>query len=250
MASTLELDNILASKRYVNEGSKIQFMHPGDIINPFLDTLNFDPAADVLEVKTSGEVVNENEDGSKNIAYPRFLLSVNKGHSFSDYDNTFGVIVAMNLGQPIMKVYSGQEAKACTNLCIWNASDVFQQSLNSDINFSIQTVKQFFERKEEQIEEYRQVHQHLVDTYWNRNQLFSKLGELLVRSHKSKLGTGPIVGASRHLQDVKSRYYAMDKEETSLYNVYNAITQAITDGGDLVGKPHKTLVVGELLGLN
>ena len=246
----LDLTNLLDSKRYVTEGSNIQYMHPRDLINPFLDTLNYDTASDKITVQTQNAIVNENDDGSQNAAYPRFLIALNKGESFMGYDNTYGLIVAMDRGTPLMKVYSGQEVQACTNLCIWNAEHVFQQNLNADPNFSIQMVRKYFEEKEKQVDEYRKVHTQLVETYWSYEELQKNLGRMLLNHRASKLGSGPLVGVSALLSDGKSKYSVPVGESTSMYNVYNAFTQTITNGSQVVEKPNKTLLVGELMGIN
>ena len=79
----------------------------------------------------------------------------------------------------------------------------------------------------------------------NQEQLKERLGHLLLYAKTAKLGKSPVVQASDLLGDPRSNYYA--GADSTLYNLYNAITQIISDGKDLLYRPDKTMGLTKLL---
>jgi len=241
------VENLVNSKIYVR--NNISYMQPSSIINPFLDILGYGKEfGGEVFIQTQNEVVNQNIGGDENIAYPRFLVELRKSEVlFGDvqYQNTFGLLVAMDQQNPLVKVYTGMNVSACTNLCIFNAEHVFQQNLMESLDNTFNAVKMYANNEQQKIDDYRKTHERLVNTVMNQEQLNERLGYLLRMANTTKLGTSPIVGAAKLLSDRKSVYFT-DKEST-LYNLYNAVTQGITDSADLFYKTDKTLGLTRLL---
>lgn len=241
----MDVQALLDSKIYVR--NEIHYPLPKTLVSPFLDEVGY-KEGDALRVQVQNEVINQNEDGSVNIAYPRFLVEYTKNaivFGDTDYHNVFGMLVAMDQQHPQIKVYSGMNVVACTNLCIFQAEHLFVQNLNNPLNSVWNQLSNYVAMEDSKLENYARVHEQLINTYYNNEQLNNKLGYLLRNADKVKLGTSPIVGAVKLLSSNKSPYYV--ENSCSAYNLYNAITQCITDSKDILYKPDKTYGLTKLL---
>ena len=242
----LLLNDLQESKIYVR--NNISYMPPKEIINPFLDKLDFDPETDQVSIQIQNAVINQEIGGAENIAYPRFLVELKRQLlTFGDveYQNTFGLLIGMDQQKPLVKVYTGMNVSACTNLCIFNAEHVHAQNLMEPLDNTWNAVEAFAKGEELKIDEYRKTHLELVNTVLNQEQVNERLGYLLRLAGDTRLGTTPIVTAAKLLSSKQSLYYF--EKETTMYNLYNSITQSITDSKDLLHRPDKTLGLTNLL---
>lgn len=246
MESKMVLNDLIDSKIFIKNG--VSFTQPNEIIGPFLDSINYDN--EPIKIKVQNEVVNENvEDHIRNIAYPRFLVEVDRGpdERLPGYSSVMGLLVALDTGKPTMKTYSGQEVMACLNLSIFNASDLHSQDFLKSHQSLFDAAKRFYDNESRQIEQYAAVNYKLINTYLTQEEVNRALGTLLRKANRTGLGTSPIVNAAKLLEDSKSVYY--QQGDMQLGNFYNSITQGITDGKDIFSKPEKSLAVAEMLDL-
>jgi len=241
----VKLDELLNSKIYVK--SNISFMPAKELVNNFLDSIKY--TNEDITIKTQNAVINENVEGGKNIAYPRFLVEVDKGISFLNHDESsvVGMLVAMDQLKPVIKIYSGMNAHACTNLSIFDADNVLSQDLLNDLNHIWQNVERFANEDEIKLNLHYDIYNKMLGTILNNNMVNETLGRLLRDSDKNHLGTSPIVNAAKLLDDKRSIYYFDKQKETTLHNLYNSITQGITDSKDLLYKPNKSLAIAQML---
>ena len=239
----IELNQLIDSKIYVK--SNISFMQPKELVYPWLESIGY--SGEPIRILSQNEVVNENEDGKANIAYPRFLVEVSKGvhTSYPSESSVHGLLVAMDTA-PVIKIYSGMNAHACTNLSIFNAEHIHQQSLLTDLKNVWQHSKKFFDDENAKLLLSSEAHSFMANTL-NNDQVNRLLGDMLRKAHYNKFGTTPIVSAARRLGDKSSAYYFNPKEVTTYENVYQAITQSITESKELLNKPEKTLLAYDMI---
>lgn len=239
------LSEVLDSKIYTRENSRVTFQSPRAYLEPFLNAIG---STDII-CKVQDPVSNENIDGSRNVAYPRVLVEARVGAEIEGYDSIIGIIFALNIQNPVIKIYTGQNAHACTNLTIFNAKAVSQYSLMSDYTDVYSKAAYYLKEKQNEIEHFNSIKNRLLETFYNEEQLKSELGRLLLLTtqRNSKLSYGMIAGASKLIQDPNSRYYTKKHELISMLTLYDAITQNITDSADLLYKPNKTIAVTQLL---
>jgi hypothetical protein len=231
------------SKIYVK--NNVSFMHPKEIVMPWLDAIKY--SDEPLRMFYDNPTVNGNIEGTENIAYPRFMLEVSKGVSPLNKEdiNVFGLIVAMDTA-PVVKTYSGLNAKACMNLMIFNASHSYSQNLLQSLKPVYEITSDFLISEEAKFEEYQKIHEYLERDIDNR-EVNEILGNLLRKSYTTKLGSTPITQSAKLLSDRTSRYYFDPKIGTTAENVFQSITQSITDSKEFLWKPEKTLVAYELV---
>ena len=239
----IELNQLIDSKIYVK--NSVSFMPVRSILDPWLNAINYNGTP--LRIAVQNEVVNENDNGEANIAYPRFLVETSYSdnpQNRSEY-GVQGIIVAMDTA-PIVKLYAGVNAKACTNLSIWNAEYTYQQGLLTDLKSAWKVAKKFYDSMDLQYIESNNAHSTLSLEVDN-NQVNRLLGNMLRLSQFNKLGVSPIVQAAKRLSDKSSAYYFNPNEGTRLENVYQAITQSITDSREFLSKPERTLLAYEMI---
>lgn len=247
MSNVITLNQLNDSKMYVK--NNMTFMHPKSIVEPFLEAIKYSEL-DGLEVKVQNEVVNDNQDGTSNIAYPRFAVEVSRtlaGPIGETYTNVFGILTAMDPGKPVVKAYSGFNAKACTNLTLFNAEHSYSQDLLQDFVNLWKTVREYHFENEEKIETYSAIHNRLINELLDNEAVNNILGYAIRNAQKEGLGVNPVVNAARLLDNRKSIYYF--EKETSLFNVFSAITQGITDSPEIITRPDKTIAAAKILGI-
>ena len=244
----LTIKNLEESKIYVR--NNISYMPPKDLVNPFLEGIKYEDS-DEVKIEIQNPVINENHDHVSNIAYPRFSLEVNRGVSPLDPSetNVFGLLVAMDQQKPIIKAYSGTNVSSCLNLCVFRAENLFAQDLMADLTNMWNNVQRFYRENEEKIELHASMNKQLHETHLTNNQVNVRLGSMLRNAKHAGLGTSPIVNAAELLSNKTSTYYFKQEDGTTLYNLFNSVTQGITDSKDLMSKPTKTLATAQLLGL-
>lgn len=244
------LSNIIDSKIFVKDGSNVTFDAPKSYIEPFVNVVNAAKPSSLF-VNTQGAIVNENTDSTRNIAFPRVQVEARFSNIVEDtYQAVIGMIYALDLQKPIMKIYSGFNARACTNLSIFDAEKVFETSLMERYTPAFDMTKRFLDDKLKETEHFIETHQELINTFFTQEELNEELGRLLRLAPKVGLGSGPIVKAAELIDNSSSLYHVTKGESCSKMNLYQAITQSITNSKDVHLKPSKTVLVSRLLNIN
>lgn len=242
----LSLSEVLDSRIFVKENSGSGFQSPRTYIQPFLDRVK----PDEVTVKVQDPVTNQNEDGSQNVSYPRVLVEAKVGSQIQGYDSVIGFLYALDIQHPQVKVFTGQNAHACTNLTIFQAEHVYQMNLNGNLTFAYEKAEQYFNNKQKEIEEFLRVREELVNTFYDNESLQKELGRLLMLTTSNKNVGYPSSGvsqAAKWLQDKNSIYYVKPDEMCNKMNLYDSLTQSITNSNDVLYKPNKTLAVAKML---
>jgi hypothetical protein len=241
----MELNDVLESKIYVKERSGAGFLSPKEYLEPFIEKVG-DAALD-FTVRTTEPVVNKDpETGEENIAYPRVLIEAKIGRNIEGFDSVIGLVYALDMQQPVMKVYTGENVRACTNLTIFNAQYLFSQSLLGNYQEIYNKAQFYMENKQKEVQEFQHQLEMLNGTILNQTQISEWLGYLLRKSNSSKIGSGPIIGAAKSIGDNKSRYFVAPDGRCNLFHLYNAVTQGITDSKEILDKAQKTISLSRL----
>jgi hypothetical protein len=246
--SKLLLDDVLNSKIYIKDNVGIQFQSPASYIEPFLLSLN--KLSPSYEIEVSGRVANKNStDTSINEAFARVKVEAKlpAEYNIHEHDTVVGLVYALDIGKPVMKVYTGQNAWACTNLCIFRADQIHQIELMQGVSTIYDKTKTFSERITEQVRDFSERLTQMKERQYAGDEIDEVIGKLLRKSIESKgsVGTTPIVSAAQSLFD-KSSVYGIKDNKTSEWNIYSALTQYLTDKADLLDRATKTLYVSNM----
>lgn len=245
--NVIKVEELLSSKVYVRESSSINFRSPAQYLEPFLEMVQ--PIAREISVEVNNPVINAEESGKMNIAYPRVKVEARLGNPITGFHSVLGFIYALDTQIPIAKVYSGQSVTACLNLTIFNAEELYEQNLLGNSKEIYNRAMMFKQGKEKQVEEYSKIYKSMTESSLTVEGLNQLLGKLLVRGSRTKLGTSPVVGAAKLLVDPKTMYYVNEGPDfnCSQWNVFNAVTQSLTDSTDPVIRPNKTIELATII---
>ena len=245
----LLVEDVISSKVYVKPDSPVSFGTPKEYLEPFIEPIMKEMPEAKFRIKVAAPVVNAEDSGAMNIAYPRIMIESDLGEMITGFKSVVGMIVALDLQKPVVKVYSGYNVSACMNLTIFNADKIFQQEILGDYQRVYAKAIEYFQKKAEELVEFKETLIKLQTTFLNEVQLNQLIGKMIRESAKLRLGTTPVLQATKMLDDNASQYYVRPdgKFTCSKFNVYNAVTQAITNSSDIVDRVNKTLNVSNLI---
>jgi hypothetical protein len=244
--SNLTINTILQSKIYVKENSPISFGSPGQYIEPFLEKLKDTGAT--YRVAVSDRVANRETTGQTNEAYGRVLIEAKMPNEFCAYehDSVIGMVYALDTQKPSIKVYSGENAWACTNLSIFGARYIHNVELLQGTASIYEKAMEYVDGIAEQIRRFKNLYERMNEKYYQDEEINTMVGYLLREGLRNKnIGSTPILAAVNTMEDSKSKYAIRDNR-TSQWNMYNAVTQYITDKCDIADKASKTVMIGKL----
>lgn len=245
MEKILSLNDVMDSKAFV-KGS-VTFKTAREYIEPFLEKTS--KICNDYSVAISGLDENANEDGTLNIAYGRVKVETKLPASFQAMGmvGKIGMVYGLDTQKPIIKVYTGTEVSACTNLTVFRALDLFQVGMLENFSTVYDHVQQYTDRIYDTIEKYKIMVEQLKNQKFEQNTLNQALGKLLNASIANNyIGVQPIISAARELANPKSMYHAKDGI-TDGWNLYNSITDHITHKSDILDAPSKTLMISNLV---
>lgn len=244
----MTVKDVLESKIYVNESNNITFGSPKDYLMPFVDTVG----EDNLIVIGSDKVVNKNEDGTENVSYARVRIEkrydASKLDDIGDFNPVVGLIYALDISKPVIKVYAGLNAVACNNLNVFNAEHLFQVDLLSNYKLAYNYAKEYKSGIEELIESYFRRISDMKNRMLTVEEYQDIVGMVLRRGVRdNSIGTTPIVKAVKLLEDKQSNYYFHREGNNNLWNIYNASTDYISSSPEYKEAPNKSLKMFNLL---
>ncbi|MDR3667395.1 MAG: hypothetical protein P4L35_11180 [Ignavibacteriaceae bacterium] len=245
----MNLNEVLESKIYVKENGSVNFKTPFHYIHPFLDAIRYDGNGEDIIVKTQTEVVNDNEGGGRNTAYGRINIEAKVLGSVPGFQSVIGMVYALELQKPIIKIYTGQNASACTNLTIFNADGVYEQSLLSGYGTVYNKATEYLNKKEAEAVEFQEIYNDLTNSLMSTEELNREIGRILRAAPRTRIGSTPIVQATQRLDDKESVYYIKPDSQCSKMTLYDAISQSFTNSKDILDKPTKTIQLSKLFNI-
>ena len=137
MTTELTLNKVLESKVYLSEKSMVNFGSPRQYIEPFLEKIERSGLNPTFKVSVSDRIANkEAESEVLNEAFGRVMVEAKLPAEFSmfNHDSVIGMVYALDTVKPSMRIYSGENARACLNLCIFGAKYVHEVPIMSGIS--------------------------------------------------------------------------------------------------------------------
>ncbi len=240
----LSLQDVLSSKIYIKNDGAIPFQSPEAYITPFLESVQrLNPT---FTVDVSGRTANKNTDSdSVNESFARIKIEAKLPieYNVDEHDSVIGMVYGLDTLKPIMKIYSGRNAWACTNLAVFRADHLHQVEMLQGITSIYEKSKTYSEQVTDHIEHFARRIKEMKDKQLVGRQVDEAIGGLIRKSIQNKMvGTTPIMSAAQALYD-KSSVYSLRDDRTTEWNLFSAVTQYITDKVDIIDKPTKTLYV-------
>ena len=240
MSELMTLEKIEESKIYQRNG--VTFRHPLEVASPFLKAFGEQD----LYIQTDKDVVNVNDDGSKNISYGRVLLQ--KVFGENEINSTVGMIIAFDNLQ--IKLFAGAQVRACTNLCVFNATWLINTTLTNKLDNHIDYMQNL--ALGDGNLNFEKIIQEMKLAQLHRDAVHKLHSQFILEHRKSK--DKAMYGesftnkafADLLLEESKSPY-VMEGNFTTEWNVYNALTQQISDNKDILYAPAKSLEAYDMI---
>ena len=201
---------------------------------------------------------------TEDITYNRVLIEaiLPDEYKFSNdaHRAVLGMVYGIDVRKPVVKFFKGQERMSCTNLCVFTPQLLACQDLEAETAIDYKP----FERIIEQTDDTATWMKKLIETEFNCGvqNVNESLGKWIRNcinynfdNHygKVKIATSAPIDAYKSLfEKDDSEYYAgLDSGTISMYQIYNAFTQVLTDGmkKDPFNIFEKTLLLKDILGL-
>ncbi len=224
------------SAQYMS-GSGVTFRHPMEYVEPLMQI------GGIVDIQLSNPV-NVSKDDNTITAYSRFSVKT-KLYSNDEFSGVVGMLVALDIPKPIIKVFSGQDVHACTNLHIFRANKLMTIDLLGGKNNHRDVISQFSDQSTGDWRLLNEIHARLSDKQIHYPTVFGKMLDQVIKS-KDRIGTTTLLHGLQAMNDDRSRYY-VGGESTSAWNVLNAITNDLKKTGDDFRMPEKSFSAYQIL---
>jgi hypothetical protein len=239
-----EFKTVLNSRMFQNNYGKV-FDTPLAMLEPSLKSLEDYVTNDNYRLKYTIGSINRNEDSSANVAYDKLIVEF-KLNTYVGTDDYSNICVVYNLSTkiPTFKVAAGKTLTTCLNMCVWADTDVY---VTDDVTKIGTRINKYLADLADKQEEYDKFRTKLEETILNTDKLQTTIGKIIYNSSDSVLKSA-VINASSDLQNSKSPYYIAEAD-TTLWNVYNSITQQFSDKFEksFIDVPKHTLGLTKIL---
>lgn len=239
-------EQILESKAFVKTSGSgtTTFPSPQQIFDGILDIQKDKFDIDVQATEKYA-VINANEDKTENIAFSRFNLKYSfKLDDELQYD--LGLIVALDKGKPIAKIYSGVHVTACLNMCLFGADQYRKfDGTNFDVNIFKSYFKKEFDKIEENVKRSREIIKLLKSVNLSREKVHVLNGAILRNIIENNViaGTNPVINGIKLQSDKNSKYFV--DESTNAWLYFNTLTEYLNEKVHILDIPEKALSLFE-----
>lgn len=239
-----------------------EFLPTRAYVEPFLERMSKFTDEFIVEVKLPNQITKtkEGEIDIEDITYNRVWVQaiMPEEYTFDNHEEVIGLVYGLDTKKPVLKVYRGGLNMACTNLCVFNPSFLNVQELEPNKPANYRCINNLLEQTNDLKVWLEKLHD--TDFELTEQNIHESMGKWINNCWDTswskgygtvKLADSLILGASKLLfRDEKSPYFCGKDEATSMFNVYNAFTQMITDDTkDIMNKFEKTYLVKDILGI-
>lgn len=261
----ISVNDILKGKPLIIKNK--EYLSAAAYIEPFLDRMS-KFTNDFRIQAVPADVLSRTEDGGiVNDAYSRVWIQavLPDECSFNNHQEVIGMVYGLDIRKPVVKMYKGALNMACLNLCVFNPDMLDVQGLEPETPINFKPINHIMDMTSDICGWLRKIES--VEVSYNEVEINERLGHwvrgTINNSYdngfgKVKIASSTAIDAYKLLYEKKdSSYYVQPGESTSMFNVYNAFTELISNdgtvkdrqGGDIVNKCEKTLLIKDILGL-
>ena len=233
-------------------------------VEPFLERVQKLTSEFRVQVQLPTQITYT-EDGSINtedITYNRVLIEaiLPDEYKFNDdpHKAVLGMVYGIDVRKPVVKFFKGQERMSCTNLCVFSPQLLACQDLDSETAVDYKPLKRIIEQTDDTAIWLKKLIESEFDcSTQNVNESLGRWIRNCINYNfdnhygKVKIATSTPIDVYKSLFEKEdSDYYTgIDSGMVSMYQVYNAFTQVLTDGmkKDPFNIFEKTLLLKDIL---
>ena len=234
-------------------------------VEPFLDRVQKISKEIRVQVQLPTQITyTANGDiNTEDITYNRVLIEaiLPDEYKFNDdpHRAVLGMVYGIDVRKPVVKFFKGQERMSCTNLCVFSPQLLSCQDLEPETQIDFKPLERIIEQTDDTatwlkklIETEFDCSEHNVNESlgrWIRNCINYSFNN---HYQPVKIACSTPIDAYKSLFEKEDDdYYIGLNGNTSMYQIYNAFTQVLTDGmkKDPFNIFEKTLLVKDILDL-
>ena len=234
-------------------------------VEPFLDRVQKISKEIRVQVQLPTQITyTDNGDiNTEDITYNRVLIEaiLPDEYKFNDdpHRAVLGMVYGIDVRKPVVKFFKGQERMSCTNLCVFSPQLLSCQDLEPETQIDFKPLERIIEQTDDTatwlkklIETEFDCSEHNVNESlgrWIRNCINYSFNN---HYQPVKIACSTPIDAYKSLFEKEDDdYYIGLNGNTSMYQIYNAFTQVLTDGmkKDPFNIFEKTLLVKDILDL-
>ena len=232
-------------------------------VEPFLDRVQKISKEIRVQVQLPTQITyTANGDiNTEDITYNRVLIEaiLPDEYKFNDdpHRAVLGMVYGIDVRKPVVKFFKGQERMSCTNLCVFSPQLLSCQDLEPETQIDFKPLERIIEQTDDTatwlkklIETEFDCSEHNVNESlgrWIRNCINYSFNN---HYQPVKIACSTPIDAYKSLFEKENDdYYIGLNGNTSMYQIYNAFTQVLTDGmkKDPFNIFEKTLLVKDIL---
>jgi hypothetical protein len=232
-------------------------------VEPFLDRVQKITKEIRVQVQLPTQITyTANGDiNTEDITYNRVLIEaiLPDEYKFNDdpHRAVLGMVYGIDVRKPVVKFFKGQERMSCTNLCVFSPQLLSCQDLEPETQIDFKPLERIIEQTDDTatwlkklIETEFDCSEHNVNESlgrWIRNCINYSFNN---HYQPVKIACSTPIDAYKSLFEKEDDdYYIGLNGNTSMYQIYNAFTQVLTDGmkKDPFNIFEKTLLIKDIL---
>ena len=256
----ITIEEVLKGKPTVIKGKN--YYSTAGYVEPFLERMSKYTDDFRCHVQLPDQITRT-VDGDINmddITYNRVLIEavMPDDMCYSNHEKVVGMVMGLDVRKPVAKFYNGALNMACTNLCVFSPEYLNCQAIEPETALDFKPLDKLLAMKDET----KAILQILHETEFNNSILEQekKLGKWVrnVMSSNYDNGFQPVkFSVDNAVQAYKSLFvkedsdYYQTNDVVTMFDVYNAFTQQITNsltkGKDIINTFEKTILLRQIL---
>lgn len=197
------------------------------------------------------------------ITYNRVLIEaiLPDEYRFNDdpHKDVIGMVYGIDVRKPVVKFFRGKERQSCTNLCVFSPQLLSCQDLEPETAVDYSLLDRIIDKTDDTAKWLtRIINTPFSCTDYNINESLGKwIRNCINYSYDNSYGkvkiacSTPIDAYKSLFEKSESEYYYEGKSEISMYNIYNAFTNILSDNRskDAFNLFEKTLLIKDILSI-
>lgn len=259
----LTLNELLAGKptRIKNN----EYFQTAAYVEPFLERVQKFTSEFRINAVTPNQITYSG-DGSINtedLTYNRVTIEAILPETMTingdEHKEVIGMVYGLDVRKPVVKFFHANERCVCTNMCVFSPSLLTCQDIESETPIDFKPLERIIEQTNDTISWLKKIlEMEFACNDYNINESLGKwIRNCINYSYDNHYGkvkvacSTPIDAYKLLFEKEDSDYYLGSDSSTSMYNIYNAFTQILTDGKkkDSFNTFEKTLLIKDILGI-
>lgn len=263
----ITLDELLKGKGTIIKNK--EYLSTEAYVTPFLERMSKFTSDFRVQVKLPDQVTltKDNDVRLEDQTYNRVWIQgiLPDELNYPNHRESISLLYALDTRKPVVKIFRSGVNMAYLNLCVFNPSFINIQALEPESAINFKCIKPLMEETSDIAAWLKKLED--IEVPYNEELINENLGQWVRNTidnsydngyGKVKLATSTAIDAYKLLYKKEdSPYYVKPGEITNMFNVYNAFTELISNdgtkenrqGGDIVNKAEKTLMLRDILQL-